>query len=959
LTFEKKGYVFNTWQTFYSFLDSQTTGGLFGSGESANIKAAMVKVNFDPNVHLKKSNPDACLYQSINKTELKTYSTEFCFFPLGSFEITSLGQLWDPQGNIISEHKSYSIATIYDFIYHTSQYDFEGGPDGFFVNTPLITSYTELPDNDAKAFLVYNTNNLEARTVDTAQKILFRKAKDDINQSPNGLGFYSFSSGNNLFQNYPLPKDLWTKSSKLFGHLVPLDYNMETGLENENSNDPDYCFQLDFSNRSNPIMEDVSQNLAYPNPDITGIVDNNSNPSSVHSDGYVFSPSIDTLCCEINTNNFPNISEEGLILFWFKISNDWCQLDNTWHTVFFSNQTYRNGGILREIQFQVTGPKDDKSKNNHDLFLRNINIRFHNRVYGEIDEEFLKEMMSEDKITPPFSFPKETCREMYLKSNYNLGIHTNNWYHLTVRFHQGIFLNDFSDDTDVSMVLCGDFYGDPTYSVETKQYKYEKNKDRHKVRDDLILPEENDSYVVGFSPVEFNQTEIFPGGSPSNSTGGSTDNSTGNSTGGSSSTPPSIILTPISNVQQNNFCIGGIYKPTKTFTIDDFRIKKPDTNTISIAHADYLPMRFPKIEFMDFKQDVILRRSAGDDDDTYDESDLALFCYGAFQGRIKGHNRNGCVTSFTWTPRMVYDLQPGDPKQASMQERTININGKEYLEREIRRLFQKFLGEISKNFKPEGIEKKKYDVFKEMDKHQWQAEITVFTKYKDKKIDLEEMIKNIENLVNTQENDLENGQGNGWGNSLGIIDLEKLKEIQKVLCLKYMPKNNSAKEKGLKTGIICTQKENEEAILAIPKNKGNIESYDKYSLLSNHAYPDSSSTNEWAVTKDDKWHYNNYYSTKETYYSLAELILHMNTYFKEKIEEPEEQATDFTYLTVSTETVTPTGEPYIIDASNDYRFVYALVFPALKNSKAIFNSPAVDDVTVIYTLDNYFYNDYE
>ena len=109
---------------------------------------------------------------------------------------------------------------------------------------------------------------------------------------------------------------------------------------------------------------------------------------------------------------------------------------------------------------------------------------------------------------------------------------------------------------------------------------------------------------------------------------------------------------------------------------------------------------------------------------------------------------------------MIFNF--GDPKQASMQERTININGKEYLEREIRRLFQKFLGEISKNFKPEGIGKKKYDVFKEMDKHQWQAEITVFTKYKDKKIDLEEMIKNIENLVNTQENDLENGQGNGW-----------------------------------------------------------------------------------------------------------------------------------------------------------------------------------------------------
>jgi hypothetical protein len=60
---------------------------------ASQAMADVIKANFNPNLHLNELNPDAILWQWVDKTDLIKNSTEFCFLPTGYFEIESVGRI--------------------------------------------------------------------------------------------------------------------------------------------------------------------------------------------------------------------------------------------------------------------------------------------------------------------------------------------------------------------------------------------------------------------------------------------------------------------------------------------------------------------------------------------------------------------------------------------------------------------------------------------------------------------------------------------------------------------------------------------------------------------------------------------------------------------------------------------------------------------------------------------------
>jgi hypothetical protein len=111
--------------------------------------ADTIKANFNPNLHLNELNPDADLWGWVDKTDLITNSTEFCFLPTGYFEIESVGQIlraeWEPgkfhispyllimkdsfthNNQIMGQRRLKVVVKLWDLYRQTSQEDFHRG----------------------------------------------------------------------------------------------------------------------------------------------------------------------------------------------------------------------------------------------------------------------------------------------------------------------------------------------------------------------------------------------------------------------------------------------------------------------------------------------------------------------------------------------------------------------------------------------------------------------------------------------------------------------------------------------------------------------------------------------------------------------------------------------------------------------------------------------------------------
>jgi hypothetical protein len=165
------GGAFRSWRQFAAFCDGLAEGGLlrddrkiffdfqssgaFSSAETgpdilvpsegqaryaARAMADVLKANFNPNLCLNETNPDANLYTAVDKTDLIVNSTEFCFTPMGLFDIESEGRVLVPlngpdvrisrQGTTIALKKIACVAKVFDVHRETSQADFRAGTIG-------------------------------------------------------------------------------------------------------------------------------------------------------------------------------------------------------------------------------------------------------------------------------------------------------------------------------------------------------------------------------------------------------------------------------------------------------------------------------------------------------------------------------------------------------------------------------------------------------------------------------------------------------------------------------------------------------------------------------------------------------------------------------------------------------------------------------------------------------------
>jgi hypothetical protein len=138
---------FRGWADFHRFCDGLVSGGLlrdprveqFWDWDEAGRRvpaseaqravasqamADVLKANFDPNLHLNEINPDRVLFTHVDKTDLTVHSTEFCFGPMGIFEIEASARIDGARAGV------EAVVKTFDALRQTHQKHFSAGASG-------------------------------------------------------------------------------------------------------------------------------------------------------------------------------------------------------------------------------------------------------------------------------------------------------------------------------------------------------------------------------------------------------------------------------------------------------------------------------------------------------------------------------------------------------------------------------------------------------------------------------------------------------------------------------------------------------------------------------------------------------------------------------------------------------------------------------------------------------------
>ena len=442
------GIYFTDLTNLFTFLD-QNKNSIFTT--NAEAKSAIVKANANPSVFPRRLNPDKIVYQSITKADMTHHTTEFCYSPLGFFEIGVLGECFDPHGVRISVCQHYTIAKIFDLYIQATQKDFEQG-----------SRYTDLTDRI--------TNK------------------------------QGFSQGNNLLKSSVGTDD----ASKYFGMLQPVCYNSSTGCaaldDPKDVSQPGgtaplgeggkYTFKADFN--GTPDANKGGQTTAYGTKVTGGQAvpnDNTSTFSDFAADGVVFNSgdtnadalyylsrpheAVETLsqAADFGGNMPPIVDDDtgvsadynqGTMMFWLKINSDW-KVDE-WRTVCFSNTAYDTGtyhmGIQKEVQMKITEP--DTSQ----LLLRKAEIKVRSKYYC---------LQGSTPVKPPDALMPYThvdsTQTVILDPASGNGIQAQQWYHLAVRWKNGNTFNGFANDSDMNVCVRGNFYNSTNVQQDSSYRK--------------------------------------------------------------------------------------------------------------------------------------------------------------------------------------------------------------------------------------------------------------------------------------------------------------------------------------------------------------------------------------------------------------------------------------------------------------------------------------------------------
>lgn len=110
---------FRTWDDFRRFLDRQVQEGLIDAPQAEALRA-----NADPNTLLNDFNPDRNAWAAIDKTDLLSGTTEFCFSSMGCFVVESLGRLLDAEGRVAASRIVKAHVRAYEVWRETTESEF-------------------------------------------------------------------------------------------------------------------------------------------------------------------------------------------------------------------------------------------------------------------------------------------------------------------------------------------------------------------------------------------------------------------------------------------------------------------------------------------------------------------------------------------------------------------------------------------------------------------------------------------------------------------------------------------------------------------------------------------------------------------------------------------------------------------------------------------------------------------
>ncbi|GEM_PF-5085665 len=125
---------FDSWDDLFSWIDGANTNrpGRRLNGVSPD-QGAIIKANANPNTLFNKFNPNALVWKQVDKSDLAPnfsggiagYTTEFCFTPMGVFEITSMGRIVG-NNQVVATHEVLTLVQVFDVARHTTERDFTG-----------------------------------------------------------------------------------------------------------------------------------------------------------------------------------------------------------------------------------------------------------------------------------------------------------------------------------------------------------------------------------------------------------------------------------------------------------------------------------------------------------------------------------------------------------------------------------------------------------------------------------------------------------------------------------------------------------------------------------------------------------------------------------------------------------------------------------------------------------------
>ncbi|MFH1228587.1 MAG: hypothetical protein V1701_11890 [Planctomycetota bacterium] len=196
---------FISWEDFDGFLDNLKKDNIFGNDlkDSQQARIDIIRANANPNTLLNDFNPNSTAWRYVDKSDLSAYTTEFCFQPMGYFEIETQSIISVPAPSssggpvpavsprkIVSDYRIKCIVNLWKNESQTTQKDFaEGTISSVSQSTsthngqtlqlypePDISDYAKKCEADGQIYLATTQNTSQDRGTNCKLQLHFDKS---------------------------------------------------------------------------------------------------------------------------------------------------------------------------------------------------------------------------------------------------------------------------------------------------------------------------------------------------------------------------------------------------------------------------------------------------------------------------------------------------------------------------------------------------------------------------------------------------------------------------------------------------------------------------------------------------------------------------------------------------------------------------------------------------------------